>query len=240
MKAPRKSVVGKAARVKKKPECESADLKPHGLAKPGLIEHGVEKIGKREIPLKRFTNQYGGIVTLYGNEDEGCLRKVEMDGKTVWYATAPASEMDGFEGSRRRQLQGLRDTAELRALWEAVQRLRLTPLKPGAKEADKIKPIHDTRNPDARLIREMVMKSIIHGNRHNLDLLAKVIEAIVNPERFKSPMLVAVETAAQKVNRVPSAPEVLQCYGDLGRSYDSKAGYEALRAAGFGWLIESV
>lgn len=100
---------------------------------------------------------------------------------------------------------------------------------------------------DGKRVCDVLVQAIKSGDLEQLGLLSKVIESVhaaSNRMELRRRVAVAVKMAAKRLNRVPTTEEIRQEFNNSRDAkelieYPEKDFREALKEAGFGWIIPS-
>jgi hypothetical protein len=163
--------------------------------------------------------------------------------KSRWSVVVDAR--NALQGSiRQGALQGRIDDSDAMCLLVAVNEILST-----TQETKRAYFPHQGKWQDVRIgieILDVLTKAIRSGDMSRISLLEKVVLAARKASRIPRqvgadvipPICSAVQMAATKHDRVPSAPEVFDVLvRKLGGNPEEKIFYRDLAKAGFGWLV---
>ncbi len=206
---------------------------------PAKDTTGFKVIGGKRIPFSRADYPDGYIVTNYGSTDatahvKGITLLVHHDrGErgASWGTVAAGEVLD--RGRATQRLQGIYNTRQGRNLFYAVKHLRHFP-------EDIHDPGFDEYSP-GRMVRDAVMRDIQTGGGHNLDLIAKVVAAVLDREAQETKAEVLIDMLRQLANkfgRIPTKAELQNALIKEGNVVANDEGNfsKDLDRAGLGWL----
>jgi hypothetical protein len=170
---------------------------------------GFVTIGGKRIPFSKTENPDGYVVTSYGSEDSTAhtagitllVHTKYKEGRESWGTVACGEVLE--RGPATQRLQGVYRTMKGRWMFAAIRLLRDHP------EAIH-DPGHDEYSP-GRMVREAILRDISSGAPHNLDLIAKCIEAVADLHRQETKGCVIVDLlgrTASKLGRIPTKAEI--------------------------------
>lgn len=209
-----------------------------------LSERGFEKVGRKMVPYQRDVFPGNLIVTSYGSQDasDHCkgitlLVKHERRGARSW-GTVASGEVTQV-GPATNKLQGINKTRAGNNLFYAVQAVRRTPSA-----------IHEVGYDDfspGKIIRDAIAEAITSGDKTNLALLGRCIDASILREVNNTNAEILIDAMREEANRrgrIPLRKELHLAYDrKMGGSPNAKRTYsdpgnfsKLLNASGLGWV----